>query len=91
MNPVYKEHTKIDFRFSKENSTIGSNVFDGNVGEYGQLNNLISCDTITIDDIYKDNNYGRISLFKCDIEGGEYPIFESITEGLSFSKVTTII
>ena len=80
MNPVYKEHTKIDFRFSKENSTIGSNVFDVNVGEYGQLNNLISCDTITIDDIYKDNNYGRISLFKCDIEGGEYPIFESITD-----------
>jgi FkbM family methyltransferase len=80
MNPVYKEHTKIDFRFSKENSTIGSNVFDGNVGEYGQLNNLISCDTITIDDIYKDNNYGRVSLFKCDIEGGEYPIFESITD-----------
>jgi len=80
MNPVYKEHTKIDFRFSKENSTIGSNVFDGNVGEYGQLNNLISCDTITIDDIYKNNDYGRISLFKCDIEGGEYPIFESITD-----------
>ena len=80
MNPVYKEHTKIDFRFSKENSTIGSNVFDDNVGEYGQLNNLISCDTITIDDIYKENNYGRISLFKCDIEGGEYPIFESITD-----------
>ena len=80
MNPVYKEHTKIDFRFSKENSTIGSNVFDGNVGEYGQLNNLISCDTITIDDLYKDNDYGRISLFKCDIEGGEYPLFESITD-----------
>jgi FkbM family methyltransferase len=80
MNPVYKERTKIDFRFSKENSTIGSNVFDDNVGEYGQLNNLISCDTITIDDIYKENNYGRISLFKCDIEGGEYPIFESITD-----------
>ena len=78
MNPVYKEHSKIDFRFSKENSTIGSNVFDS--GEYGQLNNIISCDTITIDDIYKDNDYGRISLFKCDIEGGEYPIFESITD-----------
>jgi FkbM family methyltransferase len=80
MNPVYKEHTKIDFRFSKENSTIGSNVFDNNAEEYGQLNNLISCDTITIDDIYKDNDYSRISLFKCDIEGGEYPIFESITD-----------
>ena len=80
MNPVYKEHTKIDFRFSKENSTIGSNVFDTNVGEYAQLTNLISCETITINDIFRDNNYGRISLFKCDIEGGEYPIFESITD-----------
>jgi FkbM family methyltransferase len=76
MNPVYKEHTKIDFRFSTENSTIGSNVLDVD----GQLNSVISCDTITIDDIYRDNNYGRISLFKCDIEGGEYPIFESITD-----------
>jgi FkbM family methyltransferase len=76
MNPVYKENTKIDFMFSKENSTIGSNVLNVD----GQLNNVVSCDTIIIDDIYKDNNYGRISLFKCDIEGGEYPLFESITD-----------
>jgi FkbM family methyltransferase len=76
VNPVYKEHTKIDFMFSKENSTIGSNVLNVD----GQLNSVVSCDTITIDDIYKDNNYGRISLFKCDIEGGEYPLFESITD-----------
>lgn len=76
MNPVYKEHTKIDFMFSKENSTIGSNVLNVD----GQLDSVVSCDTITIDDIYKDNNYGRISLFKCDIEGGEYPLFESITD-----------
>ena len=76
MNPVYKEHTKIDFMFSEENSTIGSNVLNVD----GQLNSVVSCDTITIDDIYKDNDYGRISLFKCDIEGGEYPLFESITD-----------
>jgi len=76
MNPVYKEHTKIDFMFSKENSTIGSNVLNVD----GQLNSVVSCDTITIDDIYKDNDYGRISLFKCDIEGGEYPLFEAITD-----------
>lgn len=80
MNPIYKEKTKLDFRFSKENSTIGSNVFDASVGEYGKLTNLISCDSITLDEIYRDNNYGRISLFKCDIEGGEYPLFESITD-----------
>jgi FkbM family methyltransferase len=76
MNPIYKEHTKIDFMFSKENSTIGSNVLNVD----GYLNDVVSCDTIKIDDIYKDNNYGRISLFKCDIEGGEYPLFESITD-----------
>ena len=80
MNPVYSEHTSIDFRFSEMNSTIGSNFFDKSGSEYSGLDNLIKCSTVTIDDIYKDNLYGRISLFKCDIEGGEYPIFESITD-----------
>jgi FkbM family methyltransferase len=80
MNPIYKEHTKIPFRFSMENTTIGSNYFGSNDLNYGQLNNVIECDTITLDDILKDNNYERISLLKCDIEGGEYPFFESVTD-----------
>jgi FkbM family methyltransferase len=80
MNPIYKEHTKIPFRFSMENTTIGSNYFGSDDPNYAQLTSVIECDTITLDDILKDNNYERISLLKCDIEGGEYPFFESITD-----------
>jgi FkbM family methyltransferase len=80
MNPIYKEHTKIPFRFSMENTTIGSNYFGSDDPNYSQLTSVIECDTITLDDILKDNNYERISLLKCDIEGGEYPFFESITD-----------
>jgi FkbM family methyltransferase len=80
MNPIYKEHTKIPFRFSMENTTIGSNYFGTEDPNYGQLSNVIECETITLDDILKNNNYERISLLKCDIEGGEYPFFESVTD-----------
>lgn len=80
MNPIYKEHTKIPFRFSMENTTIGSNYFNDDDPNYGQLTNVVECDTITLDDIFKENNYERISLLKCDIEGGEYPFFESVTD-----------
>jgi len=80
MNPIYKEKTTIPFRFSMENTTIGSNYFGAEDHNYGQLTNVIDCETITLDDILRDNNYERISLLKCDIEGGEYPFFESVTD-----------
>jgi hypothetical protein len=80
MNPIYKERTKIPFRFSMENTTIGSNYFGSDDPNYGQLTNVIECETITLEDILKDNNNERISLLKCDIEGGEYPFFESVTD-----------
>ena len=80
MNPIYKEHTKIPFRFSMENTTIGSNYFGTDDPNYAQLSNVVECDTITLDDILRNNNYERISLLKCDIEGGEYPFFESVTD-----------
>jgi len=80
MNPIYGEKTKIPFRFSMENTTIGSNYFGTEDPNYGQLTNVIDCETVTLDEIFKDNNYERISLLKCDIEGGEYPFFESVTD-----------
>ena len=80
MNPIYGEKTTIPFRFSMENTTIGSNYFGTNHSNYSQLTNVIDCETITLDEIFKDNNYERISLLKCDIEGGEYPFFESVTD-----------
>ena len=80
MNPIYGEKTTIPFRFSMENTTIGSNYFGTDDPNYGQLTNVIDCETVTLDEILKDNNYERISLLKCDIEGGEYPFFESVTD-----------
>jgi FkbM family methyltransferase len=80
MNPIYGEKTTIPFRFSMENTTIGSNYFGTDHDNYSQLTNVIDCETITLDEILKDNNYERISLLKCDIEGGEYPFFESVTD-----------
>ena len=80
MNPIYGEKTTIPFRFSMENTTIGSNYFGTDHSNYSQLTNVIDCETITLDEILKDNNYKRISLLKCDIEGGEYPFFESVTD-----------
>jgi glycosyltransferase involved in cell wall biosynthesis len=80
MNPIYGEKTTIPFRFSMENTTIGSNYFGTDHDSYSQLTNVIDCETITLDEILKDNNYERISLLKCDIEGGEYPFFESVTD-----------
>jgi FkbM family methyltransferase len=80
MKPIYGEKTTIPFRFSMENTTIGSNYFGTDHDNYSQLTNVIDCETITLDEILKDNNYERISLLKCDIEGGEYPLFESVTD-----------
>jgi len=80
MNPIYGEKTTIPFRFSMENTTIGSNYFGTDHSNYSQLTNVIDCETITLDEILKDNNYERISLLKCDIEGGEYPFLESVTD-----------
>jgi hypothetical protein len=37
-------------------------------------------ETITFDEIVKENNLTNISLFKCDIEGGEYELIESLTD-----------
>lgn len=80
MNPIYAEKTTIPFRFSMENTTIGSNYFGTDDPNYGQLTNVIDCETITLEEIFKENDYKRISLLKCDIEGGEYPFFESVTD-----------
>jgi FkbM family methyltransferase len=80
MNPIYGKKTTIPFRFSMENTTIGSNYFGTDHSNYSQLTNVIDCETITLDEILKDNNYERISLLKCDIEGGEYPFLESVTD-----------
>jgi len=80
MNPVYKEHTTIPFLFSYENTTIGSNYFGTDNLNYQGLSNKVDCQTITMEDLLLANDNKRISLLKCDIEGGEYPFFEGMTD-----------
>jgi hypothetical protein len=47
---------------------------------YHDLDSEMDIETVTIDEIINDNNLERISLFKCDIEGGEYSLIESLTD-----------
>lgn len=78
--PLYSENTKVNFRYATDNSTIGSTYADTNLPDYQSLTNEIELDTITIKDIFEENGLERISLFKCDIEGGEYDLIPNIPD-----------
>ena len=81
MNPIYSEKTKIDFYYSDSNTTIGS-LFepDLNNPNLRDLNKKIELDSIVFDDIIDSLNGDRISILKCDIQGGEYPLFETLRD-----------
>jgi len=78
--PLYSEKTKVNFKYSKENSTIGSTYASTDISEYNSLTNEIELETITIKEIFEENNLDRISLLKCDIEGGEYDLIPNIPD-----------
>ena len=81
LSPIYSEKKKVVFNYSDENSAIGSVAFDPTMGiEYESLTHQIELETITLDEIIKNENINRISLFKCDIEGGEYDLIPSLTD-----------
>jgi hypothetical protein len=69
------------FNYSDENSAIGSVAFDSTMGiDYESLTHQMKLETITLDEIIENENINRISLFKCDIEGGEYDLIPSLTD-----------
>lgn len=78
--PLYSEKTKVNFRYSTANSTIGSTYASTDTPEYDSLTNEIELETITIKEIFEENNLDRISLLKCDIEGGEYDLIPNIPD-----------
>jgi len=80
MSAVTSKKEKVKFKYSSENTTIGTLVFDSNVIGYENLDSEMELETITIDDIFNEVKTERISLFKCDIEGGEYDLFESLKD-----------
>jgi len=78
--PLYSEKTKVNFKYSTENSTIGSTYASTDTPEYNSLTNEIELETITIKEIFEENNLDRLSLLKCDIEGGEYDLIPNIPD-----------
>ena len=77
--PLFEEKKEIEFRYSSTNSTIGTLVMDASVSGYEELDSVMEIETITLDQVIQENNIDRISLFKCDIEGGEYDLIASLT------------
>ena len=81
LSPIYSEKKKVVFNYSDENSAIGSVAFDPTMGiDYESLTHQMELETITLDEIIENENINRISLFKCDIEGGEYDLIPSLTD-----------
>lgn len=78
--PLFGEKTTVKYKYSSKNSTIGTLVFDNTIDAYEDLDSEMDIETITLNDIITENNLERISLFKCDIEGGEYSLIESLTD-----------
>jgi len=78
--PLFRDKRKVSYKYSSNNSTIGTVVFDENPHDYRELDSELEIETVTFDEIIKNHNLNRISLFKCDIEGGEYDLIESMTD-----------
>lgn len=78
--PLFRDKRKVSYKYSSNNSTIGTVVFDENPHDYRELDSELEIETVTFDEIIKNHNLDRISLFKCDIEGGEYDLIESMTD-----------
>ena len=81
LSPIFSEKKKVTFNYSDWNSAIGSIAFDSSAGiDYESLTNQMELETITLDEIIEKEKIERISLFKCDIEGGEYDLIPSLTD-----------
>ena len=81
LSPIFSEKKTVTFNYSDNNSAIGSIAFDSTKGvDYESLTNSIELETITLDEIIEKEGIERISLLKCDIEGGEYDLIPSLTD-----------
>jgi len=81
LSPIFSEKKTVTFNYSDSNSAIGSIAFDSTKGvDYESLTNSIELETITLDEIIEKEGIERISLLKCDIEGGEYDLIPSLTD-----------
>jgi FkbM family methyltransferase len=81
MSPIFNERIDVDFYFSEKNTTIGSlNKPNTNLADLREVDQKVTLRSIVFDDILEKTEGGRISLLKCDIQGGEYSLFSSLTD-----------
>ena len=81
LSPIFSEKKTVTFNYSSNNSAIGSIAFDSTKGvDYESLTNSMELETVTLDEIIEKEGIDRISLLKCDIEGGEYNLIPSLTD-----------
>lgn len=78
--PLFGNKQIVKYKYSSSNSTIGTLVMGNDDMGYDELDSEMDIETVTMDEIINDNSLERISLFKCDIEGGEYSLIESLTD-----------
>ena len=78
--PLFGNKQIVKYKYSSSNSTIGTLVMGNDDMGYDELDSEMDIETVTMDEIINDNSLERISLFKCDIECGEYSLIESLTD-----------
>jgi len=78
--PLFDKKEVVSYKYATSNSTIGTLVMDSSVSGYEELDAEMELETITMDEVISENDINRISLFKCDIEGGEYSLIESLSD-----------
>ena len=78
--PLFRDKRTVTYKYQSNNSTIGTVVFDENPHDYRDLDSEMVIDTVTLDEIIENHKLEKISLFKCDIEGGEYDLIDSLTD-----------
>jgi len=91
---IYSESNKeLTFHFwATENTTYAGTLIEDWIKNEHDAGNIITkkVKTITIDDIIRMYNISKINAMKIDIEGGEYELFDKISE-FTLSKIDRIL
>ena len=73
------------FNYPSDNSTIGELLFD----DKAKYDTTIEIISFTPNELFEIVGERKISLFKCDIEGAEYALLDSIIK--NSSRLTGIV
>lgn len=79
---IYHELTKLTLHLNESNSLVSA--LEAHTGRYTgiPLDKSYEVDTITVQKLIEENNLTKIDLFKIDIEGGEFTLFQHLPESV---------